>query len=479
MKARVFKLMAALLVALVAAQGIGARHVYAQTVSMASTFQVLNLSKTNVASIQVTYYDQNGNLAPMATGYVNPDNDTVQPGQSNTYNPIRAASGFNGSVVISSGEQIAVVSNLTVNTTAIGLGSYVGVAAGSPKLYFPVLQRSNNSNNSTFNVQNTTSGADVTIQINFVGQPGKGFSTIAPVSKTIKPGAANTFNLATMTEFASAGKWIGSATVTVTAPAGGTVAGVANTIRSSNAAAYELQTYNAFGSGSTTVIAPLVQENNNLNSSTINCQNLDPTTTTTITANYTPGPGFPAKAAESAPGIVPNGGATFFQLVTTNNVPPRFIGSATITSSPAVPLACVINQARRVSGRTSSYEGFDPSKATSTVVIPLVQSRNGNATNGYVSSTINVSTVDGSSTTFKVDYQPAPGFADPADVITAPGSSATPSQVDVFGTGARFIGGAIVTSLDGKPIVAIVNQGRSGGPYPVRDTLSTYDAFNN
>jgi hypothetical protein len=93
--------------------------VYSQGFGLAweSSFQVQNLGTAD-ASILMYYYDQNGNLATMDTdpstgsAYANPDSDTVGVGESNTYYPIHAASGFNGTEVVSSSEPIAVISQV-------------------------------------------------------------------------------------------------------------------------------------------------------------------------------------------------------------------------------------------------------------------------------------------------------------------------------------------------------------------------------
>jgi hypothetical protein len=71
-------------------------------VSFESSFQVLNLSTTDgtAAAIDMYYYNPDGSLATMPTGVSNPVHDSVAYKQSNTYYPVGAASGFNGSVVI-------------------------------------------------------------------------------------------------------------------------------------------------------------------------------------------------------------------------------------------------------------------------------------------------------------------------------------------------------------------------------------------
>jgi hypothetical protein len=157
----------------------------------------------------------------------------------------------------------------------------------------------------------------------------------------------------------------------------------------------------------------------------------------------------------------------------------KFLGSARVTSDPPSPLVCVVNQQKPSRGTGSAYEGFRPAAATGTVVLPLIQSRNGNATNGYVYTSINLATADGLSHAVKCDFAPAPGFSDPADV-TGTGAAVVFLQNDVFGNGNKFVGGATCTVTDGSGagLFAIVNQTRQDTPQSVRDTLSTYDGFN-
>lgn len=455
-----FKRVATLVVLLAIIAGtlvVGQGTASAQAPSQSSTFQVLNLSSSVDASITIDFYNQQGTK-------VNSENDTVARGASNTYNPIPVTAPFNGSAVISSSEPVAVISNLVINTTKNALGSYVGFNAGGSTLYFPLIQKGNGPNNSTFNIQNT-GDTQVSITIKFVPEPGQGYPAIADVTDTIQPGAAKTYDQATMSQFSSATKWVGSATVTVNGS--GTVAGVANVINSADANAYRLFTYNGFTAGTTTVKAPLIQEANNTNRTSINCQNLSPNTTTTINVQYTPEPGNPAKASESKSNIGPNAIAVFLQAETGT----KFVGSALISSSPAVPLACVINQTRTNRGLGSAYEGFSAQSgaASNTVVAPLVQAKNG-ATNVY--SAVTVATLDGTEATFTIDYRPEPGITDP------PNETKTGAVV-VFDQNAsiaqKFVGGAVITA--NKPIVAIVNQTRGVVQYP-RDVLSSYSAFN-
>jgi hypothetical protein len=440
-----------------------------------SSFQVMNLSASADAHIQMYYYNPDGSLADMATGYTNPDSDTVLIGRSNTYFPVHAADGFNGSVVVTSDQPIAVISNLVVNTTARGLGSYVAFQNGASKIYFPLVMKLNSSNTTTFNVQNTGSTpADVTVK--FYPQAGSPFPPIPDILVTIPMGAAHTYD---MNSIGPSSKWIGAVTAEVTDTANDSVAGVATTVNVVYSSAYQLATFNAFTAGATQVTLPLVQENNGGTRSSANCQNVSPSTTATISINYTPGPGFPAKPSEQQVNVPPGGNAVFINDYTNLPGKPRFIGSAVVTASPTVPLVCVVNQQTPSRAWISSYEGFSTTSATGNVLLPLVQSKNGNAVNGFVYTTINLATADGLSHPMQCDFKPAPGFGTPPPQ-TGSGASVVFFQNNLFGNGTKFIGGAAcyLTDASGVGLFAIVNHTLEISPQPIRDTLSSYDGFN-
>ena len=118
-----------------------------------SSIQVQNLGGSN-ADIYIYYYNQDGTQDPAS-----PVMDTVNVGESNTYFPVHAADGFNGSVVIESTEEIAVISNIFYVGAPSVQSSWVGFEAGAAEVLFPLIMKGNNSNYTTFNVQNTTAAA--------------------------------------------------------------------------------------------------------------------------------------------------------------------------------------------------------------------------------------------------------------------------------------------------------------------------------
>ena len=171
-----------------------------------------------------------------------------------------------------------------------------------------------------------------------------------------------------------------------------------------------------------------------------------------------------------------NGMAVFLQNYTGST---KFVGSAVVSSNPASPLVCVVNQQKPANGRGSSYRDSIRRRQPAASCCHL--SRAETVRPRMAGSTLRSTSrpADGQSHEVTCDFAPAPGFNDPASVKKT-GASLVFLQNDVYGTGAKFIGGATcsVTDGSGAKLFAIVNQNREASPQPVRDTLSTYDGFN-
>ncbi len=430
-----------------------------------SSIQIQNLDPLEVAHISITYYNPDGSLATLPSPYTNPVADTVQPGSSNTYLPIHPNAGFRGSVVVSSDKQIAIISNLTIAATNRALGTYTGIATGGTTLFFPLIDKRNNV--SVFSIQNTS---DVTANyvIDFVPVPDGGYADIPNVSGSLEPGAAATYNMA---DYNGANPWLGSIKVTAST---GTLAGVASNVNATVPASPTNGVYNAFGSGSSVSILPLIMENNNGNRTGTSCQNLGPGAAT-ITMSYTPSEGFPARPADVFENVPENGIAVkvLDYLGTT-----KWIGGATVTVSGSAKIACVVNQTRPAKKNSNLYEGFNPDAATDTVVMPLIMSKNGSTTKTFTA--FSVASVDGTNINVTCDWKPSEGFADiPNTTKSGAAVLVFSQQVGFSPSDTRWIGSAVCTENTGKAILAVVNQSREGLPANYqRDVTSAYDAFN-
>lgn len=455
-----------LVVFLLGAVAVSPKAVYAAALpAYESAIQVQNLDSASVASISIAYYNPDGTLAALPAPYTNPVADTVAAGSSNTYLPIHPNAGFKGSVVVSSDKQIAIISNLTIVATNRALGTYTGVAAGGPSLFFPLIDKRNNV--SVFSVQNASSVV-ANYVIDFIPLPGGGYADIADIAGVLQPGAAATYNMA---DYNGSNQWLGSIKVTTTT---GALAGVVSNVNSTVAASPTNGVYNGFSAGSTTSILPLVMENNNGNRTGVSCQNLGPGAAT-ITMSYTPSAGYPARPADVFAAVPENGIAV---KVMDYLGATKWVGGSTVTVSGPATIACVVNQTRPEKKNSNLYEGFNPAAATDTVVMPLIMSKNGTTTQTFTA--FSIASVDGTNINVSCDWKPSVSFPDIANTVKSGAAVLVFSQQTGFSAGnARWIGSAVCTEATGKAIVAVVNQSREGLPSNYqRDVTSAYDAFN-
>lgn len=453
----------------------------AQSSVTGSGFQVQNLSESQAANIVISYYDANG-VTPIAT-----QNAQIPAGGALTFFngqggtvAMSAPAGFRGSVVISSDQPIAAITNLIGS----GVGeSYGGFSSGGQTVNVPLVTRNNFGVSTAITVQNTGSAATT---VNVAYTPGVAGNAGQTDGATIPVGASVTFAQSGKTGLGD--RFVGSATIT--AGAGGSIVAIVNQEGNS-----QLLTYNAFNAGGTSIAVPLLVANNFGALTGLQIQNnggAAADVTVTYTANTVTSPGTvgsvcgtpPAttfnlgagasKTLIQAPGSAAEGFNDFFNGC-------RYVGGATITS--AQPLVAIVNQVAGSSA--SSYESFATANATGTVKVPLAMANNFGAFTG-----IQVQNVGGASTDITLTYGPntvtggdACGTPVARTATIAAGASVTFIQ---SGAGAatdgfdsqfatcRYVGSATVTAAAGGKVVAIVNQASTGGG----DTLFTYNAFN-
>jgi len=463
MRKRLFVVVMAGLLLLLLAGGGGA---WGQG-TWSDSIQIRNLT-SNDASIRVDFYNQDGTIAHSFS-------DTIPGDSSVSYYPLSAPDGFNGSVVVSSSEPIVAMANHST-TDFRYLSSYEAFSEGSTSVNLPLIMRGNSGYNTTFYVQNTgTETAEVRVDY----YPSQAGNSGVYETANIAPGAAHVFDQTDLTALGD--RFVGSAVVSST-----NGQPVAATVNELNTTIYpSLLTYSGFVGGSDTIVLPLIQHANSGFFSGIQVQNMSSATTTTITVTYGPNNvGTFSPVAETATDVGPGEGAVFNQLPGvgqwTGNVADRYVGSATVTSDPPVPLVATVNQLSPLAAdvRASTYNGFDPDSATDTILAPIIQANN----SGFWSS-INVMNVGTAASTVTVDFGPnvcaGCTFA-PADetAVLDPGGSHNFLQAGGQWGSHRYVGSAMITA-DGAPnghaIVAAINQistTRSG------DTLSTYNGFN-
>jgi hypothetical protein len=378
------------------------------------------------------------------------------------------------------------------NLMGSGPGSYFassnGFQAGATTVNLPLVMCNNSGFDTFFNVQNAGS-ADATVNVQYI--PGSNGTARSEPATTIKPGAAKTFdqkvgsatvNCSTLAD--GSGKFIGSAKVTSDQPV------VATGVSVNTTNFKVLMAYGGFTQGSPTVALPLLMANNSNFYSAIQVQNVGGSTTT-VTVDYsanTGGANEPADetfslAAGAAKTIIRSGNFPANGSTVNNwNTIGKYIGGATITNTGDQPLVAIVNQHRAVGNAMgATYEGFDPSTATTQASAPLIMANNSTYLTG-----IQVQNVSAGEVSVTIDYGPntAGAFAPANEVFTlAAGASKTilqagnapgnGSTVNNWGTN-KYIGSATITSTGGN-IAAIVNQQSLS---VAGDQFASGDAFN-
>jgi hypothetical protein len=419
-----------------------------------SGFQVQNLSG-NPAEIIVNFYAQDGTLSHSLT-------DTIAANDSKTFFPLPTAvgAGFNGSVVISSTESIASIANILGDGLEFG-ASYGSFDGGAQSVNLPLIMKGNAGEFDTwFNVQNAGS-TDVDVSVNYAG------TACVETYPGLKPGAAHTFDQASNTCLPS--PYVGAASVTskINGSPGGSI--VATVMETGNETLYA---YNGFTSGSTAPVMPLTQFNNGKYSTGIQIQNTGGTNTN-VTVSYTPVAGAGTACTETQ--TIKAGNSATFGLFAFTYAPPlgttdcafgtKFVGSARVsTNSAGHELVSIINQTN-FANYGSSYNGFDPASATSSVTMPLIMDRNAGWYTGF-----NVMNVGASNTTVICNFTNTSYSVSQA---VPPGGALNDLQLNKIAD--RYVGSAVCNASAGGSIVAVVNE---LGNSSTADLLLTYEGFN-
>jgi len=458
---------------------------FAQSSVTGSGFQVQNLSESQPANVVITYYNADGSVA--AT-----QNQQIAAGASATFFngnggtiAMSAPAGFRGSVVISSDQPIAAITNLI----GANVGeSYGGFSSGGQTVSVPLITRNNFGVSTVLTVQNTGS-ASTSVTVTYT--PGVA-GTAGTETATIPAGSSVSFSQSGNTALGD--RFVGSASVV--AATGGSIVAIVN--QEGNT---QLLTYNAFNAGAQSIAVPLLVANNFGALTGLQIQN-NGTADAAVTVTYSPNSVTTAGTAASVCGTptattltIPTGGSKtliqaggaaaegfndFFATC-------RYVGGATITTSSAgANLVAIVNQVAGASA--SSYESFSTAAATSTVKVPLAMANNFGILTG-----IQVQNVGSASTTITLTYGPntITTASDPTACGTPTARTATVAAGGSFtfiqsGNGdaadgfdsqfatCRYVGSATITGASsGDKIVAIVNQASSAAG----DSLFTYNAF--
>ena len=408
-----------------------------------SSIQIQNL-ESNDATVMLSFYKDDGTVVANVS-------DTVPAFGSKVYFPLPNAvpTGFKGSAVIFSDRQVAAVVNVVDASFRAG-ASYVSLTEGATQVYLPLLMKGNSGFNTWFSVQNVGT-SDATVRVYYSDGTSAG-----PV--TIKPGAAYIFDQSTETH----NRKVFAARIESDQPV------VAVVIEEDSRTMFA---YNGFVSGSVNPLMPLVNSNNSGYITGINIQNMG-TVTTTVTVSYTPSSaGTPCQETQS----IPPGDVKVFALYAFAGVPlqgmnttckggERFIGAARVTwNSDNQPLAVVVNQLKLgVNGE--AYGGFDPARATSKVVMPLIMDRNSGYFTGFNVMNAGDVRTDVVCRFTNTSYQ--------VSATLDPGQALTDIQNGKIQNG--YVGaGTCEASAPGAKIVGVVNELRVSS----NDELLVYEAI--
>ncbi|MBP1467095.1 hypothetical protein EYB53_015380 [Candidatus Chloroploca sp. M-50] len=236
---------------------------------------------------------------------------------------------FVGSAQITSAQPVAVVVNQVGKAGFQTQLTYSGFAAGSTEVVLPLVQQANAGFFSGISIQNIgTAAADVTVAY--------GANTVADgVSLTNE-----TFNLGAGASQAiivnGADRYIGSAIVTSAQP----IVVVVNQLSTQFGTSYE----GISSAGATTRVSlPLLMANNGGFFTAVQCRNAG-TVSTTATMTFTPNavPGSTTTPEPETAELAAGQSVTWFQNA---KIPTeRYIGGATVTTSPASNVVCIVNQ---------------------------------------------------------------------------------------------------------------------------------------
>lgn len=448
---------------------------------LVSGFQVQNLDTTGPATVYIRYVRTNGaeecwpSAADCQTTIEAGRSKTFLPGAPKTATtwPLAVPEGFNGSAVVESDRQVAVISN-TQATSGNLWGSYSGVSSPSRVVSLPLIAKRNSGWSTTLYVQNAGT-ADTSFTISFRG---KVRTTGAPQNVDIpagpiKKGAMYELDQSTMSQLSDG--WVGSVRVT----AAGAGDKIAATVNYSNGA--QLLGYTGFNAdaGSTdigqTLHAPLVQNGNGGWWSGIQVMNVGGSAARArLVVN--------GATVASTPVLQPNESHTW--LVSGAGSPwsslPKYF-SASVQGDGGSSWVGIVNQTHD-SNPSGGMAYRMSAQGSRRVVVPLLMNANSGWWTGLQVQNVGASTVTGIQV--KLD-----GNLVKSDLSLAPGASATflavnplaggfvnrGGNVFVSTNGARWVGSAEIVGPAGSKLVAIVNETNNTAS---GENAMTYEAFN-
>lgn len=439
----------------------------AAPVNYESSVQVRNLTD-GPGSITLQFIKPDGTQAiPTQATFPILANETLNFYQSTM--PI--ASGFKGSMVISSNVPVAGMSNLVGMDGAAKRISYAAFGAfdaGSASVSLPSLYANNYGYNSYYTVQNigTTSASVQVVYSDGVAGP----TLTIPINASVSVDQATEGHPVKVL----------AAQLTSTQPIVVTVALAGNTLSS----------YNGFSHGSTNPVLPMVNENNYGIFTGVQLMNTGGSATT-VTVSYYPSLG--GTACTETRSIAAGKSKTFAQYAFYNNEPVAdpsfvsncakgayFVGSGVVTTNSASqPLVAVVNQLQIQDNKGGAYGAFDPAAGGSKVIYPLVMDRNYGIFTSWSIVNVNATAVSAGQISCLVTGKDKVGnpisktFTNPTTL--AQYNVWTMNHLNELADG--FVGGATCTSTAGSKLVGTANQLGIGPSWAGIDYSLVYEAF--
>jgi len=434
--------------------------------SYESSIQVRNLTDSG-GEISLTFYDLTG--AVVGT----PFDDTIAANETKSYyqSSMPVTEGFIGSVVISSSVQVAAMSNivgLDVSSSPISYAAYGGFSSGSGNVYLPTLFKDNYGYNTFFYVQNTGSAnTDVTITYSDGGS-----NSITG----LQPGQSEVVRQADETHAEMVFSGILEATSSEIAV---TVVEEGNTLFS----------YDGFGEGGTSLIMPLINQNNYGYFTGVQIQNTG-ATDTVVTVSYSPS--ISGTACTETRTVPAGGSKTFSQFVfyqsqtetdpafaTTCTMGETFIGSAKVTgNTESMSLVSVVNQLQIADNKGGAYGAFNAADGQEKLIYPLIMDRNYGYFTSWSIVNVGAATIAVGDLSCHVTGTSAGGavdmYFDNTEAIPVDGSW-TLNHQNLIADG--FVGGATCVGPAGSKLIGTTNQLGIGSMWTGKDTLLVSEGF--
>jgi hypothetical protein len=322
---------------------------------------------------------------------------------------------------------------------AAGAASYSAPDLATNTAYFPLVLKDNHGWNTVLTIQNTAP-RNATFALSLVDETG---AQAEKLTATIAPMGAASLVLARLASVPNG--FVGSAIVQADAP----IAGVVNLDRPGR----DRLSYVGLPAGTTMVWVPLLMREANGWDTGFQIQNLTQSTVHARVSFFTQGEATPVSV--SVVQLAPLAPLAIYQP-SDHRLPREWVGSALIESLENQPLAVVVNQLSD-DGLGMAYVGIGaPSE---TLRLPLVYKNAGDWSSG-----VQVQNAGTAPTTVTLSYFRADGSSPLATdrASIPPGAAVTFYQGTSHELPDGFAGPATVTSLDGQPLVAVVNAVKQG-----------------